>query len=193
MPIRNKIEIENSDIGYEYKNKRKILLSKLNTSAQKGELIALVGVNGSGKSTLLRTLANLQKPLSGNIIIDHNKISSYSTPDIAKKISFVSSEIIKIRFLKVKELVGLGRFPHQKFSTKYTEKDKLMIDKSLNRTGMKKFEDKNIDEISDGERQKVMIARALAQDTDIMLLDEPTAFLDISNKFEVYTILSETC
>ncbi len=192
MPDNNKIKLINTELGYQSKKRKNILLKNLNISAERGENIALIGVNGSGKSTLLRTLANLQNPLSGDIYIDSIKLNNYSAVESAKKLSFVSSEIIRTRFLKVYDLVSLGRFPHQNFSNGNSEEDHTIIRKAMKITGITELQNRNINEISDGERQKVMIARALAQDTDIILLDEPTAFLDISNKFAVYNILSKT-
>ena len=192
MTDNNKIKLENTELGYQSKKSKNILLRNLNISAAEGENIALIGVNGSGKSTLLRILANIQNPLSGEIYIDNIKLHNYSPVELAKKVSFVSSEIVKTKFLKVYDLVSLGRFPHQRFSNRNSEEDQTVIRKALDITAMTELQDRNISEISDGERQKVMIARALAQDTEIILLDEPTAFLDISNKFEVYNILSKT-
>ncbi len=187
-----KIKISKAEIGYISRNNNKILLSNLNLSAKAGENIALIGINGSGKSTLLRTIAGTEKLIFGSIEIEGKKNNEYSVVEFARILSIVSSEIISTRYLKVKDLVSLGRFPHQSFSKKQSEKDVSIIDTALSVTGAKHLSDKYISEISDGERQKVMIARALAQDTDILLLDEPTAFLDIENKYAVYKILSET-
>lgn len=193
MGSLNKIHITNSNFGYRLKNKENLLLKDLNITADQGELISLIGTNGSGKSTLLKTLANLHHLLSGEISFDNKPLSLFSSLEFAKKVAFVSSEIINVGYLKVKDLVALGRFPHQKYSTKLNRSDRIIIERSLRLTGMLDFSEKNINEISDGERQKLMIARALAQDTDIILLDEPTAFLDISNKIEVLKILKESC
>jgi len=187
-----KIEIIDASIGYFTKKSNSIILSNINLTAQKGENIALIGVNGSGKSTLLRSISGNQDLLSGKIKIDTLEINKYKPIDLAKKLSIVTSEIINTRFLKVKDLVGLGRFPHQSFSKKIDNTDTKIVRETLEITGTLHLAEKNINEISDGERQKVMIARALAQDTDIVLLDEPTAFLDIQNKYSVYNILSRT-
>ncbi len=186
------ITISNAGIGYFLKKSKKVLLKNINLTAEKGENIALIGINGSGKSTLLRSIANTQKLLSGKIKINNLEIDKYTPVDLAKKLAIVSSEIINTRFLKVKDLVSLGRFPHQSFSQKQTNDDIQIIKDALTITGAIHLAEKNINEISDGERQKVMIARALAQNSDIILLDEPTAFLDIENKYSVYNILSKT-
>ena len=190
---KTKITIQNADIGFRIKKGSVRLLQDINISAEKGELIALIGVNGSGKSTLLRTVIGLQELLSGTIMIDDKNHSHYSKIEFAKEIAFVSSEIIQTKYLKVKDLVALGRYPHQTFSNQNSEKDKAIIDSVLKTVGMGNFKERLIAEISDGERQKIMTARALAQETDIILLDEPAAFLDLANKFSLYKILSDTC
>jgi len=187
-----KLSIQNADIGFNLKKGTKELLQNINISAEKGELIALIGINGSGKSTLLRTIIGLQELLSGEIKIDGKNNSEYTKIESAKKIAFVSSEIIQTKYLKVKDIVALGRYPHQTFSNQNSEKDKKIIESALETVGMSDFKERLITEISDGERQKIMTARALAQETDIILLDEPAAFLDLENKFSLYKILSQT-
>jgi len=187
-----KINLQEADIGFRLKKGTKKLLKNINITAEKRELIALIGINGSGKSTLLRTIIGLQELLSGKIIIDEKNIKEYHKIESAKKIAFVSSEIIQTKYLKVKDLTALGRYPHQSFSNQNSEKDKGIIESALETVGMSDFKERLITEISDGERQKVMTARALAQDTDIILLDEPAAFLDLANKFALYKILSHT-
>jgi len=186
------IKIQNAEIGYLTKKNKLVLLLNINLTAKKGENIALIGVNGSGKSTLLRSIAGVHKLISGSIFIENKLIEEIPNFELAKKLAIVSSEIINTRFLKVIDLVSLGRFPHQSFSKKHTNKDVEIVHRALKVTNALHLSNKYINEISDGERQKVMIARALAQDTDIVLLDEPTAFLDIENKYSVYNILSET-
>jgi len=189
----SKIELKNTDIGFRLKKETKILLKNINISGKEGELIALIGINGSGKSTLLRSVIGLQELLSGEIITDGKNHTKYNKIESAKKIAFVSSEIIQTKYLKAEDLVALGRYPHQTLSNQNSEKDKKIIKSALETVGMLDFKEKLITEISDGERQKVMTARALAQETDIILLDEPAAFLDLANKFALYKILSDTC
>ena len=187
-----KISVQNATVGFRLKKKDKKLLKNITVSGEEEELIALIGINGSGKSTLLRTLIGLEVLLSGEIKIDGKNHNEYNKTESARKIAFVSSEIVNTRYLKVKDLVALGRFPHQKISNQYSEKDKRIVDTALKTVGMHDFKERLITEISDGERQKVMTARALAQETDIILLDEPAAFLDLANKFSLYKILSDT-
>ncbi len=186
------IKIKSATAGYFSKKEKIDIISEISISAKVGELIALIGINGSGKSTLLRSIAGLHKLLSGNIFIDNKKQSEYDKISFAKKTAFVSSEIINSKYLKVKDVVALGRFPHQKISGRLTEKDNKIITEAFETVGITHLKEKYINEISDGERQKVMTARALAQKTDIILLDEPAAFLDLANKFSLYKILSDT-
>jgi iron complex transport system ATP-binding protein len=189
--VNHKINIINADFGYLNGKEKKILLKEINISADTGENIALIGVNGSGKSTFLRTLSRLHHSISGTILYDGKNINDYSNSEFAKKTGFVSSEIIQANYLKVYDLVSLGRFPYQNISNTLTINDKNIIHNALEITESMHLKDCHIDEISDGERQKVMIARALAQDTPVILLDEPTSFLDLANKFTVYSLLGK--
>jgi iron complex transport system ATP-binding protein len=189
--LKKIIEIHNAAFGYKVNLKSNRLLYNINVSANKGDNIALIGVNGSGKSTLLKTIAKLNPLLNGEILVDNTDINSYKIKEYAKITSFVSSEIIKTSFLSVFDLVAMGRFPHQNFMNSLNAIDKDMVFDALHLTDTISLKDRHINELSDGERQKVMIARALAQDTNIILLDEPTSFLDLSNKFNVYRLLNK--
>ena len=185
------IKIENLKVGYTINKQDKVLLSDVFLDAVKGETVAIIGVNGAGKSSLLRCVAGLQNPLSGEILINNKNVNYYKSKEKAKKISFVSATNTNVNYLKVGEVVAFGRFPYLKLSGQTDSSGKAIIEKSLELVGMSDFIDKNINEISDGERQKVMIASALAQDTDIILLDEPAAFLDSENKFKIYELLQK--
>ena len=187
-----KLSIQNAEIGFRLKKGTERLLQNINISAVKGELIALIGINGSGKSTLLRTIIGLQELLLAFLATRCRLLSQSTKIESAKKIAFVSSEIIQTKYLKVTDLVALGRYPHHTFSNQNSEKDKKIIESALETVGMSDFKERLITEISDGERQKIMTARALAQETDVILLDEPAAFLDLANKFSLYKILSQT-
>ncbi|OQY00061.1 MAG: hypothetical protein B6I24_00655 [Bacteroidetes bacterium 4572_128] len=189
--MKTVISIENLSIAYKLKKRIKTIKKNINLIANEGELIALIGANGVGKSTFLRTISSLQKHFFGEIKIFNKEINKYSNIEMSKKLSFVSTEIINVNNLKVKDLVALGRFPYTNFIGKLKEKDKFKISSALEITGMKNFANKYINEISDGERQKVMIAKTLAQDTDIIILDEPSAFLDLENKYEIISILKK--
>lgn len=156
-----------------------------------GEFTALIGRNGTGKSTLLRTIAALAKPRSGYVSVNGRKIEEMTRGEIAGQISFVSTDEIRVNNLRVGDVVGLGRAPYTNWVGSLTDEDKAVVARSLELVGMSSFSDKGMDTLSDGERQRVMIARALAQDTPIILLDEPTAFLDLPNKYEICLLLRE--
>jgi iron complex transport system ATP-binding protein len=185
------LSIESLLIGYVSGNKRKVLLPPLTACAYKGELIAMVGQNGIGKSTLLRTVTGLQDPLGGIITIKGKQISSYSRMDFARSIGYISTEPVRVSNMKVYDLVALGRYPHTSWLGKLTGEDNDIILEAIEKVGMQLFLNSYITEISDGERQRVMIARALAQDTDLLVMDEPTAFLDIRSKYEIVHLLHE--
>ena len=189
MLIKNFLSIQNLSIGYKLNKKEKIISEKINLTAQKNETIALIGRNGIGKSTLLRTIAGIQDSLIGQINIQNKNITNYSRKQLSRKISFVSPTVINVPNLKIHELIALGRFPHTNWLGKIQQKDKKIINTAIKLTETEKFSNKNIDQISDGERQRVMFARAIAQDTDIIFLDEPTAFLDIESKHHLVYIL----
>jgi iron complex transport system ATP-binding protein len=184
------ISTENLSIGYPVKGGAgKIVKNDICLSTLKGELIALIGGNGVGKSTLLRTLAGFQPCISGKILIKGLALNHYKEKDLARIMSFVSTEIIRVSNLTVFDLVALGRYPHTNWSGRLTEEDRSKVEEAISMVGLNGYENRPVNFISDGERQKTMIARTLAQDTDIILLDEPTAFLDLSNKYEIVHIL----
>jgi iron complex transport system ATP-binding protein len=176
-------------IGYGEGRKKNALLSPLTASAGRGEMIALIGKNGIGKSTLLRTLAGLQPSLSGDITYSGKSISEYSRTDLARTIGYISTEIVKVTNMRVYDLVALGRFPYTNWFGKIDERNHVIITDSIEKTGMSSLSWRFISELSDGERQKAMIARILAQDTGLLVMDEPTAFLDIGSKFEILHLM----
>lgn len=171
--------------GYDHR----LLIDKADMAFEAGRFTALVGRNGAGKSTLLRTIAALRRPLSGHVEINGTDTATLSRRDIALSIGFVSTEEVRIADLKVYDVVALGRAPHTNWTGRLTATDHEQVKKALALVGMSSFADKCIANLSDGERQRVMIARALAQDTPIILLDEPTAFLDLPNKYEIFLLL----
>ena len=139
----------------------------------------------------MRTITRLQEPISGQVLIHEKDISGYHRTTFSQKVSFVSTEIVKLNHCTVRELVAFGRSPYTNWFGKISDEDEVMIDEAIEMVGLSAQASRNINQISDGERQRVMIARTLAQDTDIIVLDEPTAFLDLPNKFEVVHLLSE--
>jgi len=178
-------------IGYTSGKLKKELTSPLFASSDGGELIAVIGRNGIGKSTLLRTLAGLQEALGGCLELYGKEISEYNRMDLARKVGYISTEIIRASNMTVLDLVSLGRYPHTNWIGRIDSESKKIIESSLQKTGLATFRKRNISELSDGERQKAMIARVLAQNTDLMIMDEPTAFLDISSKFEIVNLMHE--
>jgi len=176
-------------IGYASGKNRKLLIPEISGSACKGELIAVIGRNGIGKSTLLRTITGLQPSLGGTVFIGGRDIEEYSRMQIAKSIGYISTETVKVTNMRVCDLVALGRFPHTNWYGKIDDLNHKVIIDSIVKTGMSDFYGRFISELSDGERQRAMIARALAQDAGLMVMDEPTAFLDIRSKYEIIHLL----
>ncbi len=189
--IVNILTLKELEIGYSSGRNKKVLLPPLGAIAGRGELIAVIGRNGIGKSTLLRTLTGLQSGLGGSIFIKGKNIIDYSRNDLAREIGYISTEIVKVSNMKVYDLVALGRFPHTNWIGRIEPADDEMIKDAINKTSMSSFSNKYVSELSDGERQKVMIARLLAQNTGIMIMDEPTAFLDIGSKYEILHLLHQ--
>jgi iron complex transport system ATP-binding protein len=177
--------IDSLKIGYASKS----LLSPLSASANSGEMVAILGRNGIGKSTLLRTIQGLQPSLGGNVLIDGKNISIFSGIQLARKIGYISTEIVKVSHMTIYDLVALGRFPYTNWIGRIDYDTHKIIHDSIEKTGLKGLEDRYISELSDGERQRAMIARILAQDTDILIMDEPTAFLDIASKYEIVNLM----
>lgn len=192
-------------IGYHSKKQSRVLVSGMNASLQTGELTALIGSNGAGKSTLLRTLAGFQKPLSGEILLHDSSeipvgrmetktrycpLGQISLKDLAKKIAVVLTVAPALTSVRAEELVGMGRSPYTRFWGGLSSADKKIVDEAMRWVGIDNLKSRMFHTLSDGERQKVMIAKALAQQTGIILLDEPTAFLDYPSKVELLQLLS---
>ncbi|HDZ40733.1 MAG TPA: ABC transporter ATP-binding protein [Bacteroidetes bacterium] len=184
------IKLDSLSIGYNAGSKKeKVLMPPLNLSVRKGEMLALLGPNGIGKSTLLRTIAGLQDEIDGEILLSGKKLQSYSKSELAKKISFVFTGSLSVYNMSVYDVVALGRFPHTNWLGRLTGPDRIIVERSIHNVGLQKYSASNIGELSDGEKQRAMIARALAQDTELILLDEPTAFLDLPNRYELVSLL----
>jgi iron complex transport system ATP-binding protein len=189
MNIEKVLSLESLMIGYEKGRHAIPVYLPVNASGRRGEIIAVVGRNGIGKSTLLRSIAGLQKPLAGTIKINDREISEYSKTGLAQILGYVSTEVVKVNNMRVYDLVSLGRFPHTNWYGKIKHSDHEVVMNCLEMTGMTALADMLITEISDGERQKAMIARVLAQDAAIMVMDEPTAFLDITSRYEIIHLM----
>ncbi len=183
------ISAKNLSIGYFQRKRTKIVTEAINFSLPKGKLACLLGRNGIGKSTLLRTLLKLQPALAGEMYIENKNSTAISTTQLAKKISVVLTDQLPNSNLKVDELIALGRQPYTNWLGSMTVADKAQIENAVRSTNISHLLSKKTFELSDGERQKVMITRALAQNTPIIMLDEPTAHLDIGNRIEIFKIL----
>lgn len=186
-PADHIITLDRFSIGYQKDN---ALLSELNLTVNRGEMVALIGRNGTGKSTLLKSMIGLLTPLEGVCRLNGKPFSDYNSPERACKVSYVSSQLTQLPSLTVKELVGLGRMPYTGWMGHLTSKDRELIDQALKEVQMGRFAERKLECLSDGERQRAMIARAFVQDTPLMVLDEPAAFLDIPNSFELIRLLS---
>lgn len=181
------ISLKNISIGY---HRNQPLLSNINLSAGEGEMVALVGRNGTGKSTLLRSLLGLLPLLGGECLVSGVLLGELDPKNRAKSVSYVSSQVATLPSLTVRELVSLGRMPHTGWMGKMGKTDREMVEHIVQEVGMERYLDRSLDQLSDGERQRVMIARALVQDTPHVILDEPAAYLDIPNKYELVRLLS---
>jgi len=188
MSLQNKniISLEDISIGYAGSVN---LISGVNAGVAEGEMVALIGKNGSGKSTLLRTIAAIKKQTGGSVYIDNRIHSAIPAQEFAKILSFVETGTAIVENLTVYELVSIGRHPYTNWWGRIKESDQDKILEAIGFVGMKDFVNVPVNRLSDGERQRVMIARALAQETKLLLLDEPTAFLDLPNKFEIINVL----
>ena len=191
MPFETILSINEASVGFQKKKEKILLLQNLNLQLKKGELIGLIGRNGSGKSTLLRCIVRLQELLQGSIFFQGKNINSINPNDFARLLAFVSSGMEVTETMTVRELVSLGRFPYTNWIGKLLPEDKTLIDEALVQVGIVHLAHRKLTEVSDGERQKAMIARTLAQNTDIIVLDEPTAFLDLPSKYDIISLLYE--
>ncbi|RAP73521.1 ABC transporter ATP-binding protein [Paenibacillus montanisoli] len=173
------------NIGYE----ERLIVENLNIMIPKGKITALVGANGSGKSTILKTLARLMSPSAGSVLLDGKSIHKQSTKEVAKQLAILPQNPTAPDGLTVSELVSYGRFPYQKGFGSLSKEDRSVIQWAVEKTGMGEFADRPIDRLSGGQRQRAWIAMALAQQTEMLFLDEPTTFLDMTHQLEVLELL----
>lgn len=179
------IELQHLTVGYG----KKAILSDINQTIESGQLVCLLGANGVGKSTILRTIAGFQPPLCGTILLNEQDMSSFSTAQRSKAISVVLTERIEVPCLNVVDLIGMGRSPYTGFFGTLTKEDKNIVNEAIDMVGISHLATRTFDTLSDGERQKVLLAKALAQQTPVILLDEPTAFLDFHAKVSTLRLL----
>ncbi|MCG2610478.1 ABC transporter ATP-binding protein [Flavobacterium sp. SM15] len=189
--IKTVLHTNQLTIGYVSKNNKTIIAQNLNLNLSEGKLIALIGANGIGKSTLLRTITGIQKPLEGSVFLNDKKISNFEPLELAQNLSVVLTEKLPPSNLTVFELVALGRQPYTNWIGSLTEKDLAEIDQAIELTQISHLRHKKHYEISDGQLQNVLVARALAQDTPLIILDEPTTHLDLVHKVALFKLLKK--
>ena len=187
------IQLRQLSIGYPSKRGVRVVAEGISGAIRSGELTCLLGANGVGKSTLLRTLSAFQPKIGGEVLIQGRDLSDYTDKELSRLIGVVLTEKPDIRNMTVREHVSLGRSPYTDFWGNYSKDDLKIVDEALQLVGIKPLSRRPIQTLSDGERQKVMIAKALAQQTPVIFLDEPTAFLDYPSKVEVLQLLRRIC
>lgn len=173
--------------GYE----KKVIINGIDIEIPKNKISVIIGANACGKSTLLKTLARLIKPTSGKVLLDNKKISTIPPKQLAKQLGLLPQSPVVPEGITVSDLVSRGRFPYQTFLKGMGKKDYEAVEEALDIMGILDLADRSVDELSGGQRQRVWIAMALAQDTDILLLDEPTTFLDITHQVEILDLLTD--
>lgn len=181
--------IRTKDLNISYGNLD--IVKDLNLEIPKGKITTIIGANGCGKSTILKTLARIIKPKSGSIYINDKELNSQDSKELAKAMAVLPQSPQAPNGLTVEELISYGRFPHQKGFGKLKDEDKDIINWALEKTRILEFRDRPIEALSGGQRQRAWIAMALAQETDILLLDEPTTYLDLAHQLEVLKLLEE--
>ena len=180
------ISLSQLSVGYSQSHP---VISDISLELRSGQLACLIGENGIGKSTLLKTLTGFLPKLNGSLLLDNRDIESFSQRELARQVSIVLTQKPDVQNLTIEEIIGLGRSPYTGFFGRLRAEDRKVVDDAIATMGIEKLRGRMIQTLSDGERQKVMIAKALAQETPIILLDEPTAFLDFPSKAETFQSL----
>ena len=178
-------------IGYQSNHSTKIIASNINISLHSGKLISLIGSNGIGKSTFLKTISGIIPALDGSIFLNQEKLSNYSATELAEMLSLVLTEKLPASSLTVYELIALGRQPYTNWLGKLSPEDEIKIDNAMQLTQINDLRSRKYYELSDGQFQKVMIARAIAQDTPFIILDEPSTHLDLFHKVSLFKLLQK--
>ena len=180
------ISLSQLSVGYSSSHP---VISDISVELHSGQLVCLIGENGIGKSTLLKTLTGFLPKLKGRLLLDNRDIESFSQQELARQVSIVLTQKPDVQNLTIEEIIGLGRSPYTGFFGRLRAEDRLVVDDAIAAMGIEKLRGRMIQTLSDGERQKVMIAKALAQETPVILLDEPTAFLDFPSKVDTFQSL----
>ena len=181
------LKLENVSVGYGSKE----IVSAINATINSNELIAVLGKNGAGKSTLINSILGFQKTLNGEIYLENNSIKKLSSQEIAQQIAVVLPRLSIVPKIKVSELVAMGRLPYHKVLKKISIEEQNLIDEVLELVGISNLANQFVNEISEGQLQLVMIARALCQDAKLVILDEPTSNLDLANQYRIFNLLNE--
>ena len=176
-------------VGYKSRGSRNVVLDRMNLSVRPGELVCLLGINGAGKSTLLRTISRIQPALSGSVELDGVELGKLSQIDLARRLGVVLTERPPLGALTARRVVELGRYPYLNWSGKMEPRDHDVVDWAIHAVAAEYLADRDSSSLSDGERQRFMIARALAQEPALLLLDEPTAFLDVPSRVQLMGLL----
>lgn len=181
----HKLEVKNAYIGYDKRN----IIDNISLSLEANKVTIIIGANGSGKSTLLKSLSRLLRPHKGEVLLDNNKLLSYKPKDLAKILGLLPQTQVVPEGIKVIDLIMRARYPYRKFLSGITKDDEEAVKEAIKLMNIETIADRNIDELSGGQRQRVWIAMSLAQQTDILLLDEPTTYLDIAYQVEILETL----
>ncbi|SFB12214.1 MULTISPECIES: ABC transporter ATP-binding protein [unclassified Bacillus (in: firmicutes)] len=181
--------IETKNLSLSYGDS--IIIKELDLKIPKGEITVFIGGNGCGKSTLLRSIARLLKPKSGTVLLEGDAIANLSTKEVARRMAILPQSPVAPEGLTVLQLVKQGRYPYQSWLRQWSEEDEMKVEKALKATGLTGLKDRSVDSLSGGQRQRAWIAMTLAQDTDILLLDEPTTYLDLTHQIEILDLLFE--
>ncbi|RFU70073.1 ABC transporter ATP-binding protein [Peribacillus saganii] len=183
------LSIETNNLTLSYGDS--VVINELNLEIPKGEITVFIGGNGCGKSTILRSIARLLKPSSGAVLLEGQKIAKLSTKDVAQKMAILPQSPTAPEGLTVLQLVKQGRYPYQSWLKQWSIEDETKVRYALKATGLEELKDRTVDSLSGGQRQRAWIAMTLAQDTDILLLDEPTTYLDMTHQIEILDLLFE--
>lgn len=186
MKADTHIQLKNLSVGYNGKP----VVPDINIEIQKGEIIALIGPNGAGKSTILKSISRNIDTISGNVLIDGRDLTEYSYKEMAKKMAVILTEQIKVELMTCRDVVESGRYPYTGRLGLLTEEDNKKVDEALSTVHAEDIADRDFNKISDGQKQRILLARAICQEPEIILLDEPTSFLDVRHKLDLLTILT---
>ncbi|WP_245308248.1 ABC transporter ATP-binding protein [Halalkalibacter urbisdiaboli] len=185
--MQQTISVQSLSLGYG----ESLIIKELDLDIPKGEITVFVGANGCGKSTLLRSVARLLKPVSGAVLLEGKEISSMNSRTMAKKLAILPQSPVSPEGLTVHQLVKHGRYPHQSWLKQWSREDEKKVNQAIQSTGLADLQNHPVNQLSGGQRQRAWIAMTLAQDTDVLLLDEPTTYLDMTHQIEILDLLFE--